>query len=206
MKLIVFGASGGTGKLVVQKALEQGHDVTAFVRSPEKLGITHDRLSVVPGDVKDPDAVMRSVAGHDAVLAMINTQDDLPMFESATRNILAALTAHGVRKFLYVSSFGVPDGYERDPYYEENFRQGSLKEQYAAVRRAEALIQASDVDWILVRPPLLLDTPPIGLGNVRIVDVPPLDMQMISRADLADYILMAVQDPKYIRTGMFVGN
>lgn len=173
---------------------------------PQKLGITRGRLSVVPGDIKDPDAVMRSVAGHDAVLAMINTQDDLPMFEIATRNILAALAAHGVRKFLYVSSFGVPDGDQRDPYYEENFRQGSLKDQYAAVRRAEASIQASDVDWILVRPPLLLDTPPIGLGNVRIVDVPPLDMQMISRADLADYILMAVQDPKYIPTGMFVGN
>lgn len=205
MKLIIFGASGGTGRLVTEMALAQGHDVTAFVRSPEKLNIDNPKLTVVKGDIMDAEAVKNAVAGHDAAMALLNTIEpaQFAMFEQGAKNIVEGLKAQGVKLFSWTSSFGVPDGFERDPYYEENFRQGQLKDVYAEGRKAEAIVTESGLDWILVRPPMLLDMPPTG--NYRIVDTPPLDMRMISRQDLAEFMLKSIQDPKYIHTGMFVG-
>ena len=69
MKLIVFGATGGTGQHIVQQALAQGHMATAFVRNPAKFGVSHPNLRIVQGDVMDTVAVERAMPGHDAVLA-----------------------------------------------------------------------------------------------------------------------------------------
>lgn len=205
MKMVIYGASGNTGRIFTAMALEQGHEVTAFVRSLEKLTIEHPHLTVVQGDVSDEEAVSKSLSGQDAAVALINTvnPEEIGVFEQSARNILTGMAAQGVRLLSFVSSFGAPDGFERDPYYEQNFRQGSLKAVYTEVRKAEALIMDSDTDWILVRPPMLLDSPPTG--DYRIESTPPLDMRMIARADLAEFMLMSLQDPAYIHTGMFVG-
>jgi putative NADH-flavin reductase len=205
MKIIIFGASGGTGRLVTEQALEQGHDVTAFVRSPEKMTLQHPKLSVTQGDVQDAAGVAKNIAGHDAVISAINSPEaaDLPVFENGARNIVAGMKANGVKLLSFVSSFGAPDGFERDPYYEENFRQGSLKAVYTEARKAEAVVMESGLNWILVRPPMLIDEP--ATGQYRIEPNPPLDMRMFSRADLAAFILTSLQDPAYIHTGMFVG-
>ena len=71
MKLLVFGATGGTGRRLVQQALQQGHVVTAFARDPEKIGLTDDNLRVVRGDILDPDSVETAVAGQDAVVSAL---------------------------------------------------------------------------------------------------------------------------------------
>ena len=74
MKLLVLGASGGTGKQLVQQALGQGHLVTAFVRDPAKIEVPHPNLRVVRGDVLQPDTVEAAVAGQDAVLSALGTR------------------------------------------------------------------------------------------------------------------------------------
>lgn len=206
MKLVIFGASGNTGRLITELALQKGHEVTAFVRSPEKLTNQNERLHAFKGDILDADAVKASLAGQDAALSVLNAfnPEDYAVFEQGATNIVNGMKAQGVKRVVYCSSFGVPDGFERDPYYEQNFRQGTLKAVYGEGRKAEAVITGSGLDWTLVRPPMLLDTPPTG--SVRVVDIPPLDMQTISRADLADYIVKCVEDPQYIHTANFVGN
>lgn len=74
MKLLVFGASGGTGSRLVQQALEQGHMVTAFARDPAKILVTHANLRVVRGDILDSDSVDAAVAGQDGVLSALGTR------------------------------------------------------------------------------------------------------------------------------------
>ena len=93
MKVVVFGASGGTGCHIVDQALEAGYEVTAFVRSPEKLGIEHCNLTIFQGDVMDAESVERAIAGQDAVLSVLGpTRPPVPdMMATAAENIVAAL-------------------------------------------------------------------------------------------------------------------
>src|SRR5205085_12585110 len=74
MKLLVFGASGGTGSRIVQQALQQGHVVTAFARDPEKVHLVHENLRVVRGDILDSGSVDAAVAGQDGVLSALGTR------------------------------------------------------------------------------------------------------------------------------------
>src|SRR5688572_18093218 len=108
MKIVVFGASGQTGRLLVEQALAAGHEVTALVRDPSKLAVRHERLRVLQGDVQDAGAVAGAVAGQDAVLSALGPAG--PAFTSMTlgaRHILAAIEQHGVRRLVTLTGAGV---------------------------------------------------------------------------------------------------
>jgi hypothetical protein len=115
MKIVVFGATGPTGRHVVQRALELGHEVTAFARTPAAVDLRHDKLTVVPGDVLDPVAVDRAVAGHDVVISALGPRNRatrgpaaaMTVASEGVRHILAAMKAHGVRRLIALSSVGV---------------------------------------------------------------------------------------------------
>ena len=109
MKLLVFGATGGTGRQTVEQALAQGHLVTAFVRQPTALAVQHANLAVVQGDGQDKDAVRSVVPGHDAVISALGTRGGPPMLPEITRHILDAMQECGIRRSLWVSSFGAGD-------------------------------------------------------------------------------------------------
>ena len=100
MKLVIFGSTAGTGRELVEQALEQGHDVSAFARTPEKLGdLEYPNLRVIQGDVLDSAAVAAAVAGQEAVLCTIGAgAGRTTLREDATRNILQAMDAAGVAK------------------------------------------------------------------------------------------------------------
>lgn len=110
MKLLIFGASGGTGLELVQQALDQGHTVTAFVRNPRKLPIQHNRLRVVQGDILDAHAVAEAVKGHDAVISALGHKRWIvktTILSEGAGNIIAAMKKHGVKRFICVTSLGV---------------------------------------------------------------------------------------------------
>ena len=109
MKLVIFGSTGGTGLQVVAQALEQGHDVTAFVRSPEKLTQKHEKLQVVKGDVLDLASVERAIQGQDAVLCTLGlpAKDKSNLRAKGTKNIIRAMEKTGVKRFSGQSSDGV---------------------------------------------------------------------------------------------------
>ena len=111
MRLIIFGATGGTGQQLVRQALEQGHSVTAFVRSPEKLHIKNDDLSVIQGDVLDATAVEHAVQGHDAVLVALGVTPPSrkTVVGPGTHNILVAMKKHNVRRIVVESAMFMDD-------------------------------------------------------------------------------------------------
>ena len=109
MKLLIFGATGGTGRQLVEQALAQGHLVTAFVRNPSKLGIAHQNLRVVQGDVLRYDTVEPAVCGQDAVLSALGVRPPVLTFIVITilcRIVVRLLALHAAAAWLV--SLGVP--------------------------------------------------------------------------------------------------
>lgn len=111
MNLLIFGASGGTGRCLLEQALAQGHHVAAFTRSPEKVTAQHPNLKVVKGDIQDYDSVAMAMPGHDGVLSALGVYlfRKNTVLSDGTRNIIRAMEAHGVKRFVCESALGIGD-------------------------------------------------------------------------------------------------
>ena len=111
MKLLVFGATGGTGREIVAQALDQGHVVTAFVRNPAALTTKHERLKLAQGDVLEYPSVEAAVPGQDAVLSALGVRKlrKNTILSDGTKNLIRAMEQHGVKRFVCESSLGVGD-------------------------------------------------------------------------------------------------
>ena len=201
MKLLVFGSTGGTGRELVKQALEQGHEVTAFARNPDKLGdLTPPSLQVVRGDVLDPAAVEKDVNGHDAVLCAIGTGAGRSTLRAeGTRNIVRAMEKAGVQRLICQSSMGVGDSranlgfltkYVIVPVF--------LRHAFADHERQEAVVKESTLDWIIVRPPHLKDGPRTGTYRHGFPTTDTGIQGKISRADVADFMLKQLADTTYL--------
>jgi putative NADH-flavin reductase len=109
MKLTIFGAIPATGKHLLEKALQAGHEVTAFVRDEAKVTIKHERLKVLRGDALDPAQVEHAVQGSDAVLSTLEPKGrPALMAAESTKNIVSAMQKYGVRRLVVVSVAGIP--------------------------------------------------------------------------------------------------
>lgn len=205
MKLIVFGATGGTGQQVVQQALAQGHAVTAFVRNPAKFGVSHPNLRVVQGDVMDPVSVERAMPGHDAVLAALGApaRDKGKVRSEGTRNIIRAMETTGVRRLVCQTSLGYGDSQEvldRAPFYFKHIIVPFfLRRAFADHGLQEAFIKRSSLDWIIVRPGNLTDGGQTGRYRHGFPAYDQAITVNISRADVAHFMLNQVSDDTYLR-------
>lgn len=201
MTIAIFGASGKTGMQVVQQALEQGYGVTAFVRTPEKMTIQHDRLKLVQGDVTNPDAVDQAVAGADAVIVALGSKPDGTdiVMEEGTTNIINAMNRHKVQRIIVMSSYPMSGSPEGIAFLKS---MGMDDGQIAAVKpvlddktKQEQAVRESGLSWTIVWPLMLTDGAKTGQyrANEKL-DVKSGDT--ISRADVADFMLKAITDPE----------
>lgn len=199
MKLIIFGATGGTGRQLVDQALAQGHQVTAFVRRPETMTAQHANLTIVQGDITDATAVERAVAGHDVVLSALGTRGGPAVLPEGTRHILAAMKKHGIRRSLWVSSFGAGDSLQQMNWFAQTIIvKGFLRQAIQEKNAQEAIIMADDSDWIIARPGGLTDGPLTGKYRVT-GPGDKVGQPSISRADVADFMLKNLVDTRYVR-------
>lgn len=208
-KLAIFGATGKTGKHLVRQALEAGHEVTALARDPGKLGITGHHLKVVQGDALDPGAVERTVEGSDAVLNALGHVKGSPadLQVKFVGALLPAMNKHGVKRLVSLTGAGVADPKDQ-PKLVNNLIVFLLKRLNPAVladgeRHAE-LIRRSNLEWVLVRGPMLTEAP--RKGRYRVGSVGVNTGTRISRADLADFMLKQVTDNSYVRTAPMVSD
>lgn len=193
MKVVVFGATGPTGLLIVEKALARGHEVTAFVRTPPKLTIAHDRLSVCRGDVYDAESVARGVEGKEAAICTVGvpyTFKPVTVYSAASSHILDAMQKHGVRRFIGITSGGTHPGRDPlNPFFFERILKPLFHTLYDDMREMERIVMASDRDWTILRPPRLLDKPATGDVRIGVDDYALPKGSTISRADLADMVV-----------------
>jgi len=203
MKVLVFGATGGTGRALVEQALEQGHTVTAFARNPRKIKIVHERLTVAEGNVLDFDAVDRAVQSHDAVLSALGHKRWLirtTILSRGTKNIITAMEKHGVKRFVCETSLGVGDSVGRLGLLYTLFIIPFITFFYFWDKaRQERLIRESTLDWVIVRPAQLTNGKKRGVYRHGAKIGSYLFTQRISRADVADFMLRQLNDDSCLR-------
>jgi uncharacterized protein YbjT (DUF2867 family) len=201
MKVVIFGAAGQTGKHLVSQALETGHSVTAFVRDPAKLGVTHTNLRIVQGTSTDAAAVERAVEGQDAVISALGQVKPFQpglMVQTAT-NIVNAMKKHGVKRLVYLTGAGVTTPKDPPSFAARvivplmKVVAGPMLEDSAAGVR---IVQASDLDWTIVRGPRLGNNPPRGSYITGYIKT---GFEEFSRADLADFMLKEAEKRQYVR-------
>lgn len=208
VRILIVGATGGTGRQLVAQALERGYIVTALVRNPSKLGLTHPQLTVVKGDILDPKSVGTAVAGQDAVLSALGHGKffhPTRILSDGTRNIVNAMEKHGVPRLVCETSLGIGDSAGRMGLTYTFFVLPVILPFYFWDKtRQEQIVAQSSVDWVLVRPGALTNGAKrgryrsgSGIGNY-------LFTVSISRADVADFMLNQLTSDTCLRTAVGV--
>jgi putative NADH-flavin reductase len=206
MKLTIFGATSATGKFLVQKSLQQGHNVTAFVRAESKLGIRHERLKVVCGDALNPVEVENAVKGSEAVLSTLGPKGKPKvMAAESTKHIVNAMQMHGVKRLVVVSVAGVPVPQDKRGFnLADALIKLFLKDVFLDREKQLAVLNSSAVDWIAVRVPRLTDD--AARGSVRAFFGNPSPSMKVTRADLADFMLAQLTETGWLRQAPIVSN
>ena len=205
MKILVVGAAGKSGEALVEQALAEGHQVTAFVDDASEY--KQNGVRVVEGDVLDSAKVDEAVAGQDAVLDALGGHTpykQTTLETNAARNVIAAMQNHGVRKLIVISVLGEGDSKAHTTFLYEHvlmptFLRGAVKDKAGM----ESAVEATDLDWILVRPPFLTDGE--LTGKVRVFSPENQEKaHKISRKDLAAFMLKQLSNSIYFRQAITV--
>ena len=168
LRLLVVGASQGTGALTVSAALARGHRVTAFARSVDKLAIEHPLLTKLAGSFHDAAAVDAAVAGQDAVIIAVNTSGgvfkETPTYvSSGVALVIEAMKRHSVPRLVVVSALGTGDSRPLLGWFVRTvLKDGLLKLPSQEHERKEALTRASGLEWVIARPGRLTNGPPLA--------------------------------------------
>jgi putative NADH-flavin reductase len=198
MKIALFGASGRTGKELMIQSLVKGYDVVALARSPESIDLRDTKLSLVQGDVRDPDAAEKVIDGADVVLSALGNRSlkEGDLMETATRNMIAAMIKHGVKRIIVESSAGIFGAKDSSIFFGYVIRPLLLKKVFEDKLKQLNLLQESPLDWILVRPAGLIDAQ--KTGKYHITSDKPAGKK-ISRSDVADFMLRQVNSDQYLK-------
>jgi uncharacterized protein YbjT (DUF2867 family) len=209
MKVLVFGATGGSGQAAVEHLLAAGHEVTVFARSAQGTS-NSERLRFFQGDALDAAAVERAVTGHDAVVVTLGIRENalrvrlfgpartpLDVRSAGTRHVITAMRKHGVRRLVVQTSYGVGDSRDKLDLVNRLFFALILKPQIADTELQNAEVAASGLEWVLVQPVHLTND---ADGSMPFVSTAGETGKLkISRKSVGRFLADAVQNPSLIR-------
>ena len=209
-KILVVGASQGTGALAVRAAIDKGHEVTAFARSPDKLALDHPKLRKLKGDFHDPASLDAAVPGHDAVVVTASAtslkafRDNPRYFSQGTVYTIDAMKKAGVKRLVVLSALGTGDSRKLLPLLVRGLVVDFLlKLPFADHARQEAEVRGSGLEWVIARPSRLKDGP----AERRYVKKTALERvpSSISRADVADFMIEACEVSTWVGHAVQLG-
>lgn len=201
----MVGAAGKTGRAVVERAVAAGHEVTALVHSG---GYDVPGVAVHVGDAREASTVDAAVDGQDAVVDTIagKTPDQPTTLETdAATAIVAAMVHHGVRRLVVTSVLGEGDSIANTPQSIRDLMTGFLRESTRDKAAMEDVVRATELDWIITRPPMLTDDP--AIGDVRVLTPDSGELaNTITRADLATFIVAQLDGDEHLHQAVTVTN
>ncbi|MCK1401161.1 SDR family oxidoreductase [Bradyrhizobium sp. 4] len=195
-KILVLGATGATGRLIVNQAVARGYDVTVLVRSADKASDIRGAKLIV-GDARDEAALREALKGRDAVVSALGTPvspfREVTLLSTATRALVSAMKAEQVSRLVCITGMGAGDSAGHGGFIADNvIFPLLLKKVYADKNRQEAIVSDSGLDWVLVRPSILNNKP--GRGSVRaLTDLSGFHGGSIAREDVATFVLDQVR-------------
>ena len=190
--ILVLGATGGTGRLIVSQAVARGYDVTVLVRSAEKASVLEGAKLII-GDARDEIALRQALKGRDAVISALGTAAspfrEVTFLSSATRTLVSAMKAEQVSRLICITGIGAGDSAGHGGFLFDNvIFPLLLRNVYADKNRQEAIVRESGLDWVLVRPSVLNDKP--GRDSIRaLTDLSNFHGGTISRENVARFVL-----------------
>jgi putative NADH-flavin reductase len=200
MKILIFGASGATGRQLVEQAVAAGHEVSAFVRGTTAGADTGVRVH--RGDVADASAVRGALVGQDAAISALGAPTPFrpyPAFLEGIHNIVTGMGAEGVRTLVYLSFLGVPESSAQLGFVGRHLlARRLLRHATEGHRRNEELIRASGLDWTIVRAPKLTNGPKTSTYRVGEHLEPKGILPTLSRADVAEVMLSQLAHGKHV--------
>lgn len=209
MRIVVFGAAGSTGRVLVEQALAAGHEVVAAVRRPEAIE-PRAGLSVVRGDVTDPDQVRTAIAGADAVYSVVGgkpSRKPVELYSTAARNIVAGMREAGVKRLFVISSVILAPGWRPSNAFFFNNVLDPLVNRIMArtthddMRRMEQVVRDSGLDWTIARPSGLFSNQAVTAYEVQEDQA---DGLFTAREDLAASLLAQLDGDAYVGRAMAV--
>lgn len=210
--IALFGATGPTGKHIIEEALKQGYALSVYTRDAKKLEAFAGKVEIVVGDLQDRDAIAKCIQGADAVISALGpngakVQTDRPIMHGLS-TITSVMKQSGVRRLIQISTASY-----RDPKDGFDLKARSLAlmfkiiahKAYDDIKSTGELIANSDLDWTLVRIPFLKDDPANGQINVGSYGKTKLGMKL-SRGNLAKFLVNQVTDKTFVRAAPGIAN
>ncbi len=205
----IFGGTGKTGRHLVEQALAAGHHVTILARTPSNLDLQHERLRVVEGDVLDPAAVTAAIEGAIAILSVLGPTQNTPDYQVSrgTTHILDAMRKSGVRRIVVSAGAGVGGEGDQPKLFNHVISfvlKLAARHVLEDMTRTVYAVRESDLDWTVVRVPMLTDDAP--RGSVRVGRVGVNTGPRIARADMARFMLQQLCDTTHVRASPVISN
>ena len=203
LNIVVLGANGGIGNQVVLQALNAGHKVTAILRTPGNLEISHTNLQIVQGDVMKPNTLEEHLENKDAVISAIGKSSlkKTSLYSQGNNNLIEAMKRAGTNRAFFISASGLevnPTHSLLIKFATKFILQALLRNMYADLWAMEKIIKESNINWTIMRPPKLLDSP--VTGNYRTTADGFLNNGLkISRADVAHFIVHNLTNETIVR-------
>lgn len=202
MKLFIVGATGKTGQIITRMALQNGHQVTAFVRSPHKLN-KHENLNVVVGDITSAEELTASMKAHDAVLCCLGTEGTGPtkFLSQAAYALAKAMQGNQIRRIGYIASAGIHNEIEG---FIGKFIMYILRHVLKDHEQAYSNLKDAALDYTVVRPMGLTDKPGKGSWRLSVDGLPAKASRSIAREDVAAFLLSSIENETNIKQSVAI--
>lgn len=202
MKILVLGATGATGRLIVGKAVANGYDVVALVRSRAKAADLAG-AELIEGDARDPAALTRAIAGCDTVVSSLGTAmspfKEVTLLSTATRALVGVMKQQNIQRLVCITGLGAGDSRGHGGFFFDRLLLPlMLRKVYEDKDRQEDLIRASALDWTIVRPTVLNDKPARG-GIKALTDLSGVHGGTIARSDVAEFVVQQLTTDAWLR-------
>lgn len=202
MKVIVFGSTGGTGKEIIKQSLVKGYEVTAFVRNPAKLDLTHKNLEVVKGDALNYEDVKKAITKDSVVMSSLGVTKKTPtnICSKGTENIIRAMKEVGAKRLIVQSAYSTKETNKGIyPFLLRLIAEGRIADK----ERMEEIVEKSSLDYTIILPPILTN----GRRTEDYRNNEGLNLRgfnTISRADVADFMIRCINNKNSLKKKIVV--